>query len=145
MTSSTRRITVSIKGKKQIRGKPSIIPTPKHPPTRFLLDECLNIKNKKLLKQLGYVNSKDISKEGISDDELLKKALKENRTIITKDIRFALKTVLLGIQIVYQDYKGIRTFIPKNKPIVIERNCFKRKYDDELTYHLITFDEVIIP
>lgn len=144
MTSSTWRATVSIKGKKQIRGKPSIILTPKHP-KRFLLDECLNIKNKKLLKQLGYVNSKDISKEGISDDELLKKALKENRTIITKDIRFALKTVLLGIQIVYQDHNGIRTLIPKNKPIVIERNCFKRKYDDELTYHLITFDEVIIP
>ena len=144
MTASASRTTVSIKGKKRIRGKPSIILTSKHP-KRFLLDECLNIKNKKLLKQLGYVNSKDISKEGISDDELLKKALKENRTIITKDIRFALKTVLLGIQIVYQDHKGIRTFIPKNKSIVIERNCFKRKYDDELTYHLITFDEVIIP
>ena len=132
--------------KRRIRKQemPSVILSKKHP-KRFLLDECVQIKNKKLRKQLGYVNSKDIAKEGISDDKLLEKALKKNLTIITKDIRFALKSVLQGIEVVFQDGNGVRTLIPKNKTSIIEYNCFSRKYNDELTYHLITFDEIIIP
>ena len=123
---------------------PTTIVTKKHP-KRFLLDECVQIKNKKLKTKFGYVNASELVKEGTSDDKLLEKAIQKNLVIITRDVRFALKAVLLGIEIIFQDHYHVRTLIPKNKPCIIEYNCIGKKYSDELTYYSMTFDEVVIP
>ncbi|PBO84910.1 MAG: hypothetical protein COA77_06630 [Thaumarchaeota archaeon] len=123
---------------------PVTIVTKKHS-KRFLLDECLQITNKKLRTKFGYVNATELVKEGTSDDKLLQKAIKENLVIITRDIRFALKAVLLGVEIIFHDSNHTRTLIPKNKPQIIEYNCVSQKYRDELAYYTMTFDEVVIP
>lgn len=123
---------------------PVTIITKKHS-KRFLLDECLQITNKKLRTRFGYVNATELVKEGTSDDKLLQKAIKENLVIITRDIRFALKAVLLGVEIIFHDNNHTRTLIPKNKPQIIEYNCVSQKYRDELAYYAMTFDEVVIP
>lgn len=112
---------------------------------RFVLDECIEVKNKLVRKKFGFVNAKDITKEGTHDDELLEKAKKKNLTLITTDIRFALRTIVKGTEIIFQDHYGTRTFIPARKTTVVEYNCNNQKYSSLLTYYLQDSEEIIIP
>lgn len=111
---------------------------------KFLLDECNQIKCKNLRKRFGFVNCSEIAKPGTADNILLQKATKRKLIVITRDIKFALQTILEGHQIIFENQEGTRILVSGNKTEIIDYDC-KIKYRDENIFHLIDNEEVVWP
>ncbi len=111
---------------------------------RLVLDENILMGNKILRKKLGFINSTQIVDAGTCDEKLLEKCLKRKLIIVTKDIRFTLNTVLQGHEIIFQDHEGTRHFISGIQTKIIDVNCNK-KFHDEVTLHILTSGDVILP
>jgi len=111
---------------------------------QLVLDENVLLGNKTMRKRFGLINATQIVKAGTCDEKLLKKSIKRKLTIVTKDIRFILSTVIKGHEIIFQDYEGTRYLISGIKPKVIDTNCNK-KYSDDVTFHVLNSGEVILP
>jgi predicted nuclease of predicted toxin-antitoxin system len=70
---------------------------------KYLVDENISKPDKFIEEHPEFANVKKVIRTGADDSEILQKARSEDRVIITKDIRLALRALIYGIGIIYFD------------------------------------------
>jgi predicted nuclease of predicted toxin-antitoxin system len=75
--------------KSQGKKKSTLLPSREIDSVKFLVDECTGIWVSKKLAQLGFDSVSVIEcMKGASDEEIIRKAIEENRVIVTNDKYF---------------------------------------------------------
>lgn len=109
---------------------------------KFLLDECITIHWPYNNGDIDdYVSSVDVIGHGAKDDEVFDLAKKLNRILVTSDMKFTLKVLLMNHPVYFQKQNGDRYFV---KP-TIEKKEHIGKCNDFVTQYLLKNDEIIIP
>jgi hypothetical protein len=90
-----------------------------HKPT-FLLDENIGERNGGLPK-CQCILARQIVKPATPDDVLLEEANKRNLIIVTRDVKFVVKTTIKGKNIIYESDEGFRFLIPGKSTKIIDR------------------------
>lgn len=68
----------------------------------FFIDENIRMSDNDIISlNENVVNSTDIFKKGTKDEVLTKYAKNNHYIIVTKDIRFALRSVIDGVNVIY--------------------------------------------
>lgn len=71
---------------------------------QYLLDECI-LRTDEQRASVDLPQVIDYLPQGTSDDKVLEESVKRGMIIVTKDMKFIVRTVRQGIPIIY-DYKG---------------------------------------
>ncbi len=104
--------------------------------TKLLLDECVSIDGTfNPREQNDLLRTVDLIGCGAEDEEIFDLAKKLKRTIVTRDIKFALKILLENHSVYFQKINGDRFFI---QPKV-------EKIDNYITEFLLREETIIIP
>ena len=112
---------------------------------QYLLDECVTTHfpfSVAKSKKAGFVSSVKKVGRGAKDNEVFEFAKKKNLIVVTNDQKFSLHMLLENKTIVYQFRDGKRV---KIKPMLEKMDHVARFHDDEITAHVLEFDEIIIP
>ena len=72
---------------------------------KYLLDECILYPQEKM-KSCNLPKIIDYLPKGASDNKVLEESIKRGLIIVTKDMKFIVRTVRQGISIIY-DHNGI--------------------------------------
>jgi len=106
---------------------------------KYLVDECLKLK-KNIGPTKNYLFSYQVLGEGASDSKILEYAIKKNLTLITNDMKFALRTAMVKHPVIYYQRNG------KSMQINTEEiEDLDRKFSGSLTFYALENDEVVIP
>jgi len=108
---------------------------------KVVLDEA-NPVSKFAKLYLNVLNAKDIVPERTPDEKLLKVAEKKKLKIVTRDMRFALRTLSQHKDIIYEDDSGQWIHL-KGKIILTNRK--DRKYCCRKTMQILYSDEIPRP
>ena len=93
----------------------------------YLLDECVGITEEE--KQSGlYLPHNIFTYPGCADHRLLQKAIDKQLTIITKDVKFVIKAMLEGVNIVFQNEWGQRYYVYGSKTKKMKGQWVSKKY-----------------
>lgn len=110
---------------------------------KFLLDECITIHWPYNTGDIDdYVSSVDIIGRGAKDDEVFDLAKKLNRILVTSDMKFTLKVLLMNQPVYFQKQNGERYFV---KPNIGKKENIGKCNDFVTQYLLSEEDEIIIP
>jgi rRNA-processing protein FCF1 len=76
---------------------------------KYLIDENCKVSpiDIRLLKECDITNSADIFRAGEKDEVLTKRAKREGWTIVTQDIRMALRSLKDGVGVIFIDEEGV--------------------------------------
>jgi len=109
------------------------------PKPLFLLDECLTFPNS-LRKNREMVMSVDVIGEGATDQEVLEYCKKNKLVILTNDKKFSINIAIDQHDVILFNHRNNKSYTIK-----VEENLEFMKFNDPITYQLLTSENVIIP
>ncbi len=109
---------------------------------KYLLDECITIHWPYNVGNLhDYVKSVDVIGHGAKDEEVFELAKKLNRILVTSDMKFTLRVLLMNHPVYFQKMNGERYFIQPN----VEKKEDVGECDDLITQFSLKEETIVIP